>query len=209
MTLPFDHVVDAAQLADLYRQPNDLTQRKVIDYLDEGCKSFLAASPYVLIGSSSTDGKADVSPKGGPYGFVKALDEHRLAIPDLSGNNLLDSIQNIIENPDVGLLFLIPGRGESLRINGKAYLTTDPAILDSFTDELRRPKAAIGVQVEAAYLHCAKSIRRSGLWESDRWHDSADSSGKILKTHMGLDDWSPEDMQARLEASYEEDLALD
>ncbi|MFV1990570.1 MAG: hypothetical protein ACC652_07500 [Acidimicrobiales bacterium] len=95
------------------------------------------------------------------------------------------------------------------RCQQRRCLTTDPAILDGFTEELRRPKAAIGVQVEAAYIYCAKSIRRSGLWEPNRWLDNADSSGNILKTHMGLDDWSPEDMQARLEASYEEGLALD
>jgi uncharacterized protein len=208
MTQPFSHLVDEEKLAELYRSPSELAQRKIIDHLDDGCSSFIASSPYLLMGSSSAIG-ADVSPKGGPRGFVKVLDEQRLAIPDLNGNNLLDSLRNIIQNPDVGLLFLIPGRGETLRVNGKAYLTTDPEILDGFTEELRRPKAAIGVQVVSAYIHCAKSIRRSGLWDPATWQDAAESSGEILKTHMGLDDWTATDMRERLEASYDRDLALD
>jgi uncharacterized protein len=124
-------------------------------------------------------------------------------------NNLLDSLQNIIQNPDVELLFLIPGRGETLRVNGKAYLTTDPEILNGFTEELRSPKTAIGGEVLSAYIHCANSIRRSSLWDPATWNDDAESPGEILRTHMGLDDWTADDMHERLEASYDRDLALD
>ena len=98
---------------------------------------------------------------------MQVIDDHRLAIPDLSGNNLIDTITNIVANPHVGLLFVLPGRDETLRVNGRAWLTTDDAVLDGFTAELKRPKAAIGVEVTTAFVHCAKSFRRGQVWDAD------------------------------------------
>lgn len=209
MSSPFGHLVTSDDLAELYRQPSKVAAGKEVDHLDKACESFIASSPYVLMATSGADGKADVSPRGGPRGFVTVLDKHRLAIPDLNGNNRLDSIRNIHENPNVGLLFLLPGRGETLRINGKAYLTTDPLILEGFSNELRTPKAAIGVVVETAYLHCAKSIIRSGLWQPDTWADTAISSGAILKAHANLHDQSAKDLDDRFEKLYNQEIALD
>ena len=141
-----------------------------------------------------------MSPRGGPPGFVQVLDEQRLAIPDLSGNNLLDSISNIVLNPHVGLLFVLPGRDETLRVNGRAWLTTDDAVLDGFTAELRRPKAAIGVEVVDAFVHCAKSFRRGQVWEPASWApDVAPSAAELLTCHIELDA-TPEQLAANLEA---------
>ena len=163
---PFEQVITTEEaLRELYRQPHDLVRRKKIGRLDDGCRAVIAIAPLVLVGTSGPDGRCEVSPRGGPAGFVQVLDEHRLAIPDLGGNNLLDSMTNIIANPHVGLLFVLPGREETLRVNGRAWLTTDDAVLDGFTAELRRPKSAIGVEVTDAFVHCAKSFRRGQVWD--------------------------------------------
>ena len=156
-------------------------QRKKIARLDDGCRAVIESAPLVLVATSRPDGGCEVSPRGGPPGFVQVLDEQRLAIPDLSGNNLVDSISNIVLNPHVGLLFVLPGRDETLRVNGRAWLTTDDAVLDGFTAELRRPKAAIGVEVVDAFVHCAKSFRRGQVWDPASWApDVAPSAAELL-----------------------------
>ncbi len=206
----FDHVVTSTDaLRDFYREPSEGVLNKETTFLDQGCRDFLAQSTFVLVGTSNPDGLLDVSPRGGPAGFVKVLDEHRLAIPDLSGNNRLDSIRNIVEQGQVGLLFVIPGLGETLRINGRACITTDPAVLDLFTDDVRRPKAAIGVTVEHGFIHCAKAFRRGALWEPDRWPDAScrPSPGEILVAHGNLGEvLTGAKLEELLEQGYQYDL---
>ena len=206
----FDHVVTTEQqLRELYREPSELVRRKKIDHLDEGCREVVAASTLVLVGTSDDAGSCDVSPRGGPAGFVQVLDEHRLAIPDLSGNNLVDTLSNLLVNPHVGLLFVMPGREETLRVDGRAWLLTDPDVLDGFTAELKRPKAAIGVVVEHAFVHCAKAFRRAGAWEPETWRpDAAPTAAELLTCHIQLD-VSPELVAADLEAGYVEALAAE
>src|SRR4026209_1769253 len=127
MSEPFDNVISSeSELRDLYRMPADGTRQKVQGSLDQHARAFIDASPFVLVGTSSPDGTADVSPKGGPAGFVVVLDDDHLAIPDLSGNNLLDSITNIVNGSGIGLLFLVPGVDETLRVNGSACLPPHP-----------------------------------------------------------------------------------
>ena len=207
---PFDHVISTHDaVRELYRQPGDIVRRKKIGVLDEGCRAVIAATPLVLVATSGADGRCEVSPRGGPAGFVQVLDEQRLAIPDLSGNNLLDTITNIVDNPNIGLLFVLPGRDETLRVNGRAWVTTDDAVLDGFTAELKRPKAAIGVVVETAFVHCAKSFRRGHVWEPDSWTpDAAPSAAELLTCHIQLD-VSPERVAADLEVGYAHDLAAE
>lgn len=209
-TTAFDDVVATTEdLADLYRAPTEGVLNKETDVLDQGCRDFLAQSSFVLIGTSDPDGQLDVSPRGGPAGFVKVLDEHRLAIPDLAGNNRLDSIRNIVEQGQVGLLFVIPGLGETLRINGRACITTDPVVLDLFTDDVRRPKTAIGVTVEHGFIHCAKAFRRGGLWEPERWPDAGcrPSAGEILVAHGDLGEvLTGAKLEELLEQGYQYDL---
>jgi PPOX class probable FMN-dependent enzyme len=208
---PFDDVVtDTAGLRSLYREPHRLALDKVVGALDDACREFVAASPFVLVGTTSVDGTGDVSPRGGPPGFVQVLDDHRLAIPDLNGNNRLDTLRNVVEHGAVGLLFVIPGLGETLRVNGRGWVTTDDAVLDGFRAELRRPVSAIGVQVREAFVQCAKALRRSGLWDPSTWpsDDTRPSPAAMFKSHMGLGDpvAAIEDV---MEASYAADLAAD
>lgn len=204
-----DVVETEAELRGLYRHPAPLTKAKVIALLDHHARTFIAHSPFVLMGTSAPDGTADVSPKGGPPGFVVVLDDEHLAIPDLSGNNLLDSIGNIVQGSGIGLLFLIPGIDETLRVNGKACLTTDPAVLDACAVKDRRPKAAIGVTVVEQFMHCAKAFRRSELWHIGSWpaRDSLPSLGCILKDQIpGVGDVDAAAIDASLEEGYEKTM---
>ncbi len=195
-----------------YRAPSRGAIDKVTDVLDQGCRDFIAASTLVLVGTADADGNQDVSPRGGPAGFVQVLDQHRLAIPDLNGNNRLDSLRNIVINAQIALLFLIPGLGETLRMNGRACVTTDPGVLDLFTGQFRQPATAIGVQVGEAYIHCAKSLRRGGLWEPSTWASAngRPSVGEILVAHSGsAGKVTAEQVEAGLEKSYAQGLAAD
>jgi uncharacterized protein len=207
---PFDRIVTSVEhVRELYRHPSSLVRRKKIDHLDAGCRAVVEAAPFVLLATSGPDGSCEVSPRGGPPGVVQVLDERRLAIPDLSGNNLLDTITNIVHNPHVGLLFVLPGRDETLRVNGRAWLTTDDAVLDGFTAELTRPKAAIGVLVEHAFVHCAKSFRRGLVWDPASWMpDAAPSAAELLTCHIELEA-TPEQVAADLEVGYAHDLAAE
>ena len=139
------------------------------DALDDGLIALLAASPFVLLATADADGRCDVSPRGGPPGFVKPLDDRHVAVPDLNGNNLLDSFRNVVVNPHAGLLVLVPGQDETLRIDGRARLTDDDDVLDLFVEEVRRPVLALVVETEAVYTHCAKSFRRGRLWDPASW----------------------------------------
>ena len=203
---------DTSELEAHYRPPSQVVLDKDTDVLDDGCREFIDRSTFVLVASSNRDGDLDVSPRGGPLGFVKVLDDHRLANPDLNGNNRLDSIKNVIEHERVGLLFLIPGMGETLRINGRACITTDDSVLDRFTDEFKRPKTAIGVTIDQGFIHCAKSIRRANLWEPGEWPGAEEqpSAGEILVAHSGLEGIiTGEQLDTSLDESYVRDLAAD
>jgi PPOX class probable FMN-dependent enzyme len=181
-----DVVGSEAALRQLYRQPGDLVRQKVLGRLDDHARTFIAAAPFVLLGTANTNGTADVSPKGGPPGFVVVLDDEHLAIPDLAGNNLLDSITNVVNGSGIGLLFLVPGIDETLRVNGTACLTTDPGVLDACAVKDRRPKAAIGVTVVEQFMHCAKAFRRSELWHPEGWpgRDAVPTLGCIIRDQI-------------------------
>ncbi len=178
------------ELRAIYRQPGDGAVRKVLPALDGHCVSFLARSPFVLIGSSDGRGHADVTPKGDRPGFVAVLDPHTIAIPDRPGNNRLDTLENLIADPSIGLLFLIPGMNETLRINGRARITTDEALRQRFEVDGKLPLSVIVVTVEAAYMHCAKAFMRSQLWQPDSWPErgSMPTLGQILKDQLALAD---------------------
>jgi PPOX class probable FMN-dependent enzyme len=174
--------------------------------IDDVTRRFVEGSPFCLLATADADGNCDVSPRGGPPGFARVLDEHRLAVPDLSGNNLLDSLSNIVANPHVGLLLVIPGRDETLRVEGDACLTTDPAVLALWDDELRRPNVAIGVTVRTCYVHCAKSFRRGRVWDTGSWAELvAPDACDLLVGHAELD-VDPADARVSLERGYTADL---
>lgn len=194
-------------LREIYRRPSDVARRKQLDRLDGNCRSFIAHSPFVVVGTSDDEGNCDVSPKGGPPGFVTVLSEHALAIPDLSGNNRLDSFQNLVANPGIGLLFLIPGVDETLRVNGRASISTDPDVLALSAVGGRVPKVAVHVEVQEAYIHCAKALRRGSVWQAEQWPDTTDmpTVACMLRDHTGLEA-SAEDVGAYLEDSYRRTL---
>lgn len=163
-----DHTIRTQEgLREILGQSEGLAVTKSLKRLDRYCKQYLSLSPFLLIGTSNAQGKADVSPRGDASGFVQVLDDTTIAIPDRPGNNRADTMVNILQNPNVGLILLVPGFDDTLRINGKATITTDPAILKRMVVQGKEPKLAIKIKVEEAFLHCAKAFRRSRLWETD------------------------------------------
>lgn len=206
------------QLLDHYRAPSDLVLAKEIDHLDDGIQAFIAAATFCLLATAGADGRCDASPKGGDPGFVRVIDRHTLLIPDLNGNNRLDSLRNVIANPEIGLLFFVPERGETLRVNGRAWVSVDPDLLSRFDDTYRRPASVIAVRVTTAFIHCAKALRRGGIWQPDAWPSATTeataaaevpSTADLLSDHVGLDDATRQLLGAGLEASYDTDLQAD
>jgi hypothetical protein len=147
-------------------------------------------SPFVLIATSDATGRCDVSPKGDAPGFVHVLDTKHLVIPDRPGNKRFDGMGNLLDNPRVGLIFLVPGREDTLRVNGRAWIVRDPDVLEPLTAMGKVPNLAIGVEVEEAFMHCAKAFRRSGLWDTARWPNASAlaTPQRILFDHAGLAD---------------------
>ena len=176
-------------LRAVYRPPGRGPIDKVIHRLDEHCVEFLAKSPFFVLSTANADGVCDGSPKGGPPGFVQALDGERLAWADLAGNNRLDSFQNLVANPSVALLFMIPGLDETLRVNGTAELVADPDVCARVAIDGKPAKVAVVVTVAEAYIHCAKALRRGALWSPQSWPatDELPSAACIVKDHAALE----------------------
>lgn len=164
-------IADETALRSLFSATHTIAAIKSQAVLDKHAREFIRRSPFLCLGTQDMNGRADVSPRGDPAGFVKVLDDRTLAIPDRPGNNRLDSLVNILANPSVGILFIIPGFDDTLRLNGQASLVTDPAILQSMTVADRVPKVAIVVRVTEVFMHCAKAFRRSRLWDPDQFQD--------------------------------------
>lgn len=161
------YVSSLEDLNAIYGDPVTLAKMKTLPKLDKHCKAFIAASPFLTLATSGASGMADVSPRGDAPGFVAILDDNTLVIPDRPGNKRVDSMSNIVENPNVGLLFFLPGVNETLRVNGTARITDDPALLEPLSVKGRAPEAGIVVQIEEAFLHCAKALIRSKLWDPE------------------------------------------
>ena len=155
------------QLREIYGYPKGRPVAKEIDYIDPHARRFIELSPFCIIATSSTSGFGDASPKGEELGFVQVLDEHTLAIPDRPGNNRIDSMTNLIDNPKLGLIFLIPGVSETLRINGTAEIRDDAELCQRFEVNGKVPKTVLVISAKEVFLHCAKALIRSKLWEDD------------------------------------------
>jgi PPOX class probable FMN-dependent enzyme len=181
-------VASKEALRAIYKSPNPRSVAKQLARLDPHCLRFVALSPFFVLGTFGSAG-ADVSPRGGPPGFVRALDSSTLIVPDFPGNNRLDSMENIVENGMVGLLFLVPGVDETLRVNGRALVDTDPQLLALGEVDGRLPRTVLKVTVEAAYLHCAKALMRSGLWDPAVQIDRSTlpSMGQMLKDQVNCE----------------------
>lgn len=181
-------IVDTSELATLYPPTHPVALAMQIDHLDEHCRAFLDSCPFVVLASTNADGTGDASPKGGPPGFVRVLDDHHVALADLPGNYRLDGLKNIIRNPAVGLLCMIPGKGETLRINGTARVVRNDVVLDACAVGGVRPVTAVVVHVREAFLHCSKAFIRSSLWDPTGWPDISElaSMSCMVQDHMAL-----------------------
>ncbi len=188
-------------LRTIYAQPKGRTLDKVLHRLDRHCRHFISLSPFVLLATCDAKGAMDVSPRGDHPGFVGVEDDTTLILPDRPGNNRLDSLENILVNPAVGLLFLIPGVDESLRLNGTAHIHTDAHLLDRHAVGAKRPTSVLRIEVGEAYLHCAKSLMRSRLWEpAARVERSVlPTLGEMLKDQIAGLELEPESQEQMLQ----------
>ena len=203
-----DVVTSVEELRALMGEPSELALRKDIGRLDQHCRAFIARAPFVLIATSDRAGRCDVSPKGDAPGFVEVLDERHLVVPDRPGNKRYDGIRNLIENPGIGLLFLVPGSEETLRVNGRAQIVRDADVLARFAVQGKLPQLAIAVEVEESFLHCAKCVKRSGLWDTGKWPDltGLPSAAQMLHDHARPTNMTVEGMQQRLQDGYRKNL---
>ncbi|WP_226537328.1 pyridoxamine 5'-phosphate oxidase family protein [Fictibacillus halophilus] len=181
-------ITSQEELRNMLGSPSLRGQNKVISTIDEHCREFIGKSPFLVLATSDAAGNCDSSPRGDAPGFVYVLDDQHLIIPDRPGNKRVDSMFNILENPRVGLLFLIPGMGETLRINGQATIIRDEAILEKMAVNGKAPLLGIVVKVEQCFMHCGKAFKRSGLWEPEKWgaKEELPNAAKILADHVNL-----------------------
>ena len=194
------------QLRNLYVAPKERAIRKQLPHLDVHCRRFISLAPFVVLASSDAGGRIDASPRGGDPGFVKVPDDGTLLIPDAPGNNRLDSLENIVATNQVGLLFMIPGVDETLRVNGTAILSDAVRDIDVCANERRRPKLVIRVSVREAYLHCAKALMRSRLWSDESRIDRGvlPTLGQMINEQTGID--APVETQEEMVRRYARDL---
>ena len=170
------------QLRQIYNEPSEGAIKKVLSSLDKHCLNFLYKSPFCIVSTSNSSGKVDASPKGGDPGFLHVLDKNTLLLPDWPGNNRLDSFENLIENPRLGMLVLIPGISETLRLNGAAIISTDPDLKRLFVRNSKVPVSVVIIEIEEVYVHCARAIWRSEIWDYKCYIDKKEfpTMGKIL-----------------------------
>jgi len=168
--------------------PSEVVKAKVSDRLNALTRQFVERSPFICLATSAADGSCDVSPRGDPAGFVKVLDERTLLLPDRPGNRLADSFRNVLENPHVALLFVIPGISDTFRVNGRASIVEDPELLAPSAVEGKVPKLGLLIEVDEAYTHCPKAFLRAQLWDPDRYADRSElpSSGELMRS-VGAD----------------------
>lgn len=171
------------ELEALYGQPHERSVRKEIGYVNESYRQFIERSPFVVLATAGPEG-LDCSPRGDAPGFVRIVDERTLAMPDRIGNNRVDSLRNILAQPHVGLLFIVPGVGETLRVNGRARISADEALLESFAVEGKRPRTVVMIDVDAVYFHCSKALVRSKLWDPAQHVERSllPSAGEMIKS---------------------------
>ena len=199
-----------AQLRALYAAPGERAVQKQMDRIDAHAARFISLSPFCVVASGGMHGSLlDASPRGGAAGFVKQADERTLLIPDSGGNNRLDTLENLLADPRIALIFLIPNVDETLRVNGRARLRDEPGFVDRFAEERQRPRLVIEVRVQEAYLHCPKAFMRSQLWRPDTWPERAVLPGlnQMLRDQVGAGAVS--ETQEQMLARYRDQLAVE
>ncbi|WP_340024280.1 pyridoxamine 5'-phosphate oxidase family protein [Paenibacillus sp. FSL K6-1096] len=205
MNQPFQDILTSEdELRALLGYPNEVVKRKAIHHLDHHCRAYIAMSPLLFLSTADEHGSCDVSPRGDAPGSVLVLDDGHLVIPERPGNRRLDSLRNILVNPNIGLIFIIPGLEETLRINGQAYVIKDESILDQMVARDKRPLLGIGVKVEECYMHCAKAFKRSQVWNSNTWPEETalPSVPAIIAAHVNTAEFTEEVVRRGIEESY-------
>lgn len=195
------------ELRAILGYPSHVAANKAVSELDAHCRAFIATSPFMMIASADAEGNMDISPKGDPAGFVQVLDDKTLAIPDRPGNRRGDTFRNILQNPKVALFFFIPGKQETLRVNGRAMIVRDLWLRERMAIQGKIPDFVTVVTIDEAFLHCAKCVIRSGIWQQERWPDleGLASLARVMIDHGKLAD-SEAKVQELIDASYRERL---
>ncbi|MEM7412089.1 MAG: MSMEG_1061 family FMN-dependent PPOX-type flavoprotein [Myxococcota bacterium] len=201
-------ITTVAQLRERMGTASPATSGKIDDRIDRFAREFIERSPFLLLSTADAAGHQDVSPKGDDAGFVAILDDHTLLVPDRKGNKLLMGLENILENPQVGLLFLVPGCEETLRVNGRATISADPDVLSVLAARGQDALVAIRVTVEEVFFHCAKAFRRSSLWKPETWTPHKVSFGEIFAERLARqeDREMIDNIDAAIEQDYQENL---
>ncbi|HEY3910613.1 MAG TPA: pyridoxamine 5'-phosphate oxidase family protein [Stellaceae bacterium] len=182
-----DTIENPERLREIYGEPSERAVKKQLSRLDRHCRAFIARSPFLVIASSDPSGRCDASPKGDAPGFVQVVDDETLLIPDRLGNNRIDTLGNLLARPGVGLIFFVPGVNETLRVNGRAKVTTDPALLEPLAVNGKAPRSGILVAADEIYFHCGKALIRSDLWNPQKHIPRGDfpSLGRIIAEQIG------------------------
>jgi PPOX class probable FMN-dependent enzyme len=196
-------ISDVGALRKILPEPNDLTLAKIRDHLDEQSRAFIARSPFLLLSTCCEDGTLEVSPKGDRPGFVGVEDVRTVLLPDRAGNNIAIGLTNIIRNPNVGMIFLCPGTGETLRIAGRATMHDDSDMCERLATRGQPAKLVIRISVDRAYFHCARSLLRAQLWKPDSWPEPVRVSfGKIIAEVKNGDKKTADDIDAFVREGY-------
>lgn len=209
MNNPFKEILTSEdQIREILGYPSELVLKKTIHTIDNHCLKFIAQSPLLFLSTADNKGNCDVSPRGDPPGSVLVLDKNHLVIAERPGNRRVDTLKNILLNPKIGILFIIPGLGETLRINGQAYVIKDQEILEKMEAQGKPPVLGIGVRVEECFIHCAKAFMRSKAWDSNSWpkKDALPSVSSILSDHLNSTEYTEESIKQGLKESYEKRL---
>jgi uncharacterized protein len=203
-----DVITTHDELRAILGTPGEGAVRKDIGRIDPHGRAYIARSPFALVGTADASGRCDVSPRGDAPGFALVVDEHTLALPERPGNRRGDTLTNVIDNPEIGILFLVPGIEETLRINGRARVVRDAALRERMTAQGRAPALAIVVDVREAYFHCAKAFRRSKLWDpaGHAARDELATLGEVMRDQLCLRDITSEQLDAGLEKDYKANL---
>lgn len=186
---PDHQVTDSARIREILGEPKPRVKAKVTDHIDETARRFIAASSFAVLSTRRADGGVDVTPRGDPAGFALVLDSRTIALPERPGNRRADALFNILEDPAVGLLFLIPGHSDTLRVSGRATIVEDPDLAARMEVRGHEPDLIVKVEVERVLSHCPKAFIRAGMWDPDAWPDTSDvpTLGEMMKSHGRLE----------------------
>lgn len=197
-----DTIEDPQRLRDLYGEPSERAVKKQLSRFDRHCRNFISLSPLLVIASSDQEGRCDASPKGDTPGFVRVVDDNTLLIPDRLGNNRTDTLGNLLARPGIGVIFFVPGINETLRVNGRARVTTDGELLEPFAVNGKVPRSAIVVAAEEIYFHCGKALIRSDLWNPQKYvaRSAFPPLGRIIAEQVGGMD--PDEAERQTAESY-------